>query len=60
MKPIPYGCQNITSDDIEAVVRVLKSDYLTQGPELIRFEKAFAQYVGAQYAVAVAKYSACT
>ncbi len=53
MKPIPYGRQHITEDDIEAVVRVLKSDFLTQGPEIREFEKNFASYVGADYAVAV-------
>lgn len=52
-KPIPYGRQNITEEDIHAVVEVLKSDYLTQGPKIKEFEKAFANYVGAQYAVAV-------
>lgn len=53
MKPIPYARQHITKDDIEAVVRVLKSDYLTQGPAIEEFEKNFAGYVGAKYAVAV-------
>ena len=54
MKPIPYGRQYITPEDIQEVVRVLRSDFLTQGPEIKRFEDAFAQYVGASYAVAVA------
>ena len=53
-KPIPYGKQNITQADIDAVVEVLKSDYLTQGPKINEFEEAFAKYVGAKYAVAVA------
>ncbi len=52
-KPIPYGRQNITDEDIEAVVSTLKSDYLTQGPKIKEFEEAFAAYVGAKYAVAV-------
>lgn len=52
-KPIPYGHQHITDEDITAVVETLKSDYLTQGPQIIAFEKAFAAYVGAKYAVAV-------
>ncbi len=52
-KPIPYGRQNITDDDIRAVVEVLKSVYLTQGPKIQEFEKAFADYVGSRYAVAV-------
>jgi len=51
--PIPYGHQNITDEDIQAVVETLKSDYLTQGPKVLEFEKAFAKYVGAKYAVAV-------
>lgn len=53
MKPIPYGRQNITEEDIQTVVETLKSDYLTQGPKIGEFENAFALYVGAQYAVAV-------
>jgi UDP-4-amino-4,6-dideoxy-N-acetyl-beta-L-altrosamine transaminase len=54
MKVIPYGKQHLTDADIEAVVRVLRSDYLTQGPEIAQFEKDFAAYTGANYAVAVA------
>jgi len=50
---IPYGRQNISEQDIKEVVRVLQSDYLTQGPEILSFEKAFAEYVGSKYAVAV-------
>lgn len=53
MKKIPYGRQNITEDDIEAVVATLKGDWLTQGPRIAEFENAFANYVGAEYAVAV-------
>ncbi len=53
MKKIPYGRQHIDQKDIEAVVSTLQSDYLTQGPKVKEFEEAFAQYVGAQYAVAV-------
>jgi len=53
MNVIPYGRQHITEADIEAVVEVLKSDYLTQGPVIEQFEQAFASYVGAKYAVAV-------
>lgn len=51
---IPYGRQHITQQDIDAVVEVLKSDWLTQGPTIPAFEKAFAEYIGAEYAVAVA------
>ena len=50
---IPYGRQHITDDDINAVVKALKSDFLTQGPEIAAFEKAFADYIGCKYAVAV-------
>lgn len=53
-KIIPYGKQSITASDVDAVVDVLKSDYLTQGPKVKEFEEAFATYVGARYAVAVA------
>jgi UDP-4-amino-4,6-dideoxy-N-acetyl-beta-L-altrosamine transaminase len=52
-KRIPYGRQHITPNDINAVVEVLQSDWLTQGPKIPEFEEAFAQYVGAKYAVAV-------
>ncbi|MBK5209065.1 MAG: UDP-4-amino-4,6-dideoxy-N-acetyl-beta-L-altrosamine transaminase [Flavobacteriaceae bacterium] len=54
MKSIPYGRQNITQEDIQAVVETLQSDYLTQGPKVEEFEKAFANYIGSKYAVAVA------
>ncbi|WP_324024725.1 UDP-4-amino-4,6-dideoxy-N-acetyl-beta-L-altrosamine transaminase [Maribacter sp. BPC-D8] len=54
MKPIPYGRQNISQEDIDAVIATLKSDYLTQGPRVLEFEEAFAEYVGSKYAVAVA------
>lgn len=53
-KVIPYGKQTIDQSDIDAVVDVLKSDFLTQGPHIATFEKNFAEYVDAKYAVAVA------
>lgn len=53
MKFIPYGRQDISGEDISAVVDVLKSDFLTQGPYVPKFEKAIADYVNAKYAVAV-------
>lgn len=53
MEAIPYGRQDITQEDIDMVVEALQSDYLTQGPRIAAFEKAFASYVGAKYAVAV-------
>lgn len=53
MNRIPYGRQNITAEDIEAVNRALKSDFLTTGPKVKEFENKFAEYVDAEYAVAV-------
>ncbi|WP_313131407.1 UDP-4-amino-4,6-dideoxy-N-acetyl-beta-L-altrosamine transaminase [Anaerocolumna sp.] len=50
---IPYGRQYIDDDDINAVVEVLKSDYLTTGPKVTEFENVVKEYVGAKYAVAV-------
>lgn len=50
---IPYGKQNISNDDIAAVVEVLKSDFLTQGPIVPLFEKTVKEYVGVPYAYAV-------
>lgn len=50
---IPYGRQTIDEDDINAVVDVLKSDYLTTGPKIAEFEQAVVSYTGAKYAVAI-------
>jgi len=50
---IPYGRQSISADDIQAVVDVLKSDWLTQGPAIERFEQAIAAYCGTKFAIAV-------
>jgi len=50
---IPYGRQDINQADIDAVVAVLRSDFLTQGPMVPRFEQAVANRCGAQHAVAV-------
>lgn len=50
---LPYGRQNIGDDDIAAVVDVLKSDWLTTGPKVSEFERAFAAATGATHAVAV-------
>ena len=52
-KQIPYGRQDINQEDIDAVVEVLRSDFLTQGPVVPAFENAVAEYCGAKYAVAV-------
>lgn len=50
---IPYGRQDINQADIDAVVEVLRSDFLTQGPQVPRFEQCVAGYCGARHAVAV-------
>ena len=50
---IPYGKHYIDQDDIQAVIDVINSNNLTQGPAVNVFEKAIAEYVGAKYAVAV-------
>ena len=50
---IPYGRQDITEEDVAAVVDVLRSDFITQGPAIPRFEQAAANYCGAAYGVAV-------
>lgn len=50
---IPYGRQDITRDDIDAVIAVLKSDFLTQGPMVPRFEQSVAEHVGARHALGV-------
>jgi len=52
-KNIPYGHQWIDANDIKEVVKVLKSDWLTQGPKVEEFEKAVSKYCGSKYAVAV-------
>jgi len=54
---IPYGKQEITEEDIEAVVKVLRSDFLTQGPAVPAFEQKLCDYTGAEYAIAV---NSCT
>ncbi|KAA6325145.1 UDP-4-amino-4 6-dideoxy-N-acetyl-beta-L-altrosamine transaminase [termite gut metagenome] len=58
IKPIPYGHQHITEEDIQAVIETLRSDYLTQGPKINEFEAAFAEYMGVKYAVAVSNATA--
>ena len=50
---IPYGRQDINQEDIDAVVKVLQSDFLTQGPVVPAFERAVATYCGVEYSVAV-------
>lgn len=51
---IPYGHQSISEEDIAAVAAVLRGDWLTCGPDVDAFERAFAQYVGAKHAVSFA------
>jgi UDP-4-amino-4,6-dideoxy-N-acetyl-beta-L-altrosamine transaminase len=51
---IPYGKQDISKEDINAVIEALQSDHLTQGPKIKEFEDQFAQYIGCKYAIAVA------
>ena len=50
---IPYGRQDISGADIQAVIDVLRSDFLTQGQAVPAFEKSIADYCGAEHAVAV-------
>lgn len=53
MRMIPYGRHDVSEDDERAVLEVLRSDFLTQGPAVPRFERAIAERVGASHAVAV-------
>ena len=54
---IPYGKHHVDEEDIKSVIKVLKSDNLTQGPLIAAFEKEISKYVGAKYSVAV---TSCT
>lgn len=58
MTMIPYGRQEVTSDDIDAVCEILRSDFLTQGPVVPEFEQTIAHRVGARHAVAVSNATA--
>lgn len=58
MEMIPYSCQSIDDRDVEAVVRALRSDFLTQGPEIPAFEQAMEQLHGVDHCVAVANATA--
>ena len=53
MKKIPYGRQSINKDDVDAVIKTLTGDFLTQGPKVQEFEKKFSEYVGSKFALAV-------
>ena len=50
---IPYGRQEITEDDIAEVKKILRSEFLTQGPTALKFENSVAKYCGASYSFAV-------
>ena len=52
-KYIPYGRQDISDEDISEAIKVLRSDYLTQGPEVPKFEESICEYVNSKYAFAV-------
>lgn len=52
-KVIPYGRQTINNSDIQSVSQTLKSDYLTQGPKILEFEKLLAKHLNIKYAVVV-------
>jgi len=54
---IPYGRQNISDNDVNEVVKVLRSDFLTQGPIVPKFEEKLSNYTGANHAVVV---NSCT
>jgi UDP-4-amino-4,6-dideoxy-N-acetyl-beta-L-altrosamine transaminase len=58
MNPLPYGRQWITEADIQAVTEVLRSDWLTQGPAIERFERKVAEYCGAKHALALSSATA--
>ena len=51
-KVIPYGRQDISQEDINEVVKILSSDFLTQGPTVPLFEKEVSNYCGSKYAIA--------
>lgn len=53
MAYIPYGRQDITADDVAAVAQALQSDWLTQGPQVPKFENAIAGYRKVDHAIAV-------
>ena len=55
---IPYGKQSLNEADIDAVVKVLRSDFITQGPKIQEFEKAMADYCGVRFSVAVSSATA--
>ena len=58
MEFVPYGRQSIDQADIDAVVEVLRSDFLTQGPAIPRFEQTLGKAVGADHCIAVSSATA--
>ena len=50
---IPYGKQEISTEDVEAVKKVMTSDFITQGPKVTQFEENFSKYIGSKYSVCV-------
>ena len=52
MKFYPYSKQTINQKEINAVIKTLKSDFITQGPKILEFEKNFSNFVGSKYAAA--------
>ena len=50
---IPYGKQEISKEDVEAVKKVMTSDFITQGPKVTQFEENFSKYIGSKYSVCV-------
>ena len=56
---IPYGKQNISKEDIDSVLSILKSDWITQGPNVQKFEKAIADKLGSTYCVAANSATSC-
>ena len=57
MKFYPYSKQTIDQKEINAVIKTLKSDFITQGPKILEFEKNFSNFVGSKYAVACSKWN---
>ena len=50
---IPYGKQSIDNEDLDSVIEVLKSDWLTTGPKIEEFERSFSNYVGSKFSIAL-------
>ena len=57
---ILYGKQHITDEDIDAVIKVLKSEYLTSGPAVTEFENTVKNFIGVKYAIALSNATSFT